>query len=156
MQGLEYRSPVRRVSALALPVSAALILLPSTIRPLAAQEASTDVEAASAAATKWLALIDAGEYEASWTQAASGFQDAVTPAVWTESVTNARGSLEPFGDRELISSQQVTDPPGAPPGDYVILQYRTDVAGDRTAVETVVPMREGDAWKVSGYFVNPE
>jgi len=109
-----------------------------------------------AAATEWLALLDAGEYEASWKQAASAFRDAVTPAVWTESVTNARGSLEPFGDRELISSQQLTDPPGAPPGDYVILQYRTDVAGDRTVVETVVPMREGDAWKVSGYFVNPE
>lgn len=141
-------------------------LLPFTATPLAAQEAeganpaadeaSAVLEAATAAATEWLEIIDAGEYEESWQEAASAFQDAVTPATWRESVTGARGPLEPFGERTLIASQQVTDPPGAPPGEYVILQYRTEVSGDRTAVETVVPMKEGDAWKVSGYFVQPE
>lgn len=144
------------------------LLLPFAAAPLAGQEAGADraddpgaeetsaaIEAATAAATEWLALIDAGDYEESWKEAASAFQDAVTPAVWETSVTEARSQFEPFGERTLTSSRQVTDPPGAPAGEYTILQYRTEVSGDRTVTETVVPMKEGDAWKVSGYFVQP-
>lgn len=147
-------------------LTAALLLLPFAATPLAAQdqdaeadptadEASAAIEAAAAAATDWLALVDAGEYEESWREAASAFQDAVTPAVWETSLTDARSELEPFGERTLTSSQQLTDPPGAPAGEYVLLQYSTEVSGDRTVTETVVPMKEGDAWKVSGYFVQP-
>lgn len=158
----------RWLSAPGLVALSALILLPAAASPLAAQEAeaaedmdmATDdaaaIEDATEAATEWLVLIDEGAYEESWKQSASAFQDAVTPAVWHTSVTDARGPLEPFGERTLIGSQQLTDPPGAPPGDYVVLQYRTEISGDRTAVETVVPMKEGDTWKVSGYFVQPE
>ena len=36
-----------------------------------------------------------------------------------------------------------------------MLQYRTEVSSDRTVTETVVPMKDGDACKVSGYFVQP-
>jgi hypothetical protein len=163
MAGLRYRTTFPSTGALPLLAAAALILLPLDARPLAAQEAdaadaaddTSAAEAAAAAATEWLALIDAGEYEQSWKEAASAFQDALTPAVWETSLTDARSQFEPFGERTLTSSQQVTDPPGAPAGDYVILQYRTEVTGDRTVTETVVPMKDGDAWKVSGYFVRP-
>lgn len=158
------RSTDRRTRSLV--ILAAGLLLPFAATPLAAQdqdaepdpaanEASAEIEAATAAATEWLALVDAGEYEESWRQAASGLQDAVTPAVWETSLTDARSQFGPFGERTLTSSQQVTDPPGAPAGEYVMLQYRTEVSGDRTVTETVVPMKEGDAWKVSGYFVQP-
>lgn len=156
------RSTGRRTRSLV--ILAAGLLLPFAATPLAAQdaeasppadEAPAEIEAATAAATEWLALVDAGEYEESWRQAASGLQDAVTPAVWESSLTDARSQFGPFGERTLTSSQQVTDPPGAPAGEYVMLQYRTEVSDDRTVTETVVPMKEGDAWKVSGYFVQP-
>lgn len=145
-------------------LTAGLLVLPFAATPLAAQDAeakpsaetaSPEIEAAAAAATEWLALVDAGEYEESWREAASAFQDAVTPAVWETALIDARGQFEPFGERTLTSSQQMTDPPGAPAGDYILLQYRTEVSGDRTVTETVVPMKEGDVWKVSGYFVRP-
>lgn len=159
------RSTGRRTRSLV--ILAAGLLLPFAATPLVAQDqdaeldpsadqTSAEVEAATAAATEWLALIDAGEYGESWREAASAIQDAVTPAVWETSLTDARSQFEPFGERTLTSSQQMTDPPGAPAGDYVLLQYRTEVSGDRTVTETVVPMKEGDAWKVSGYFVHPE
>jgi hypothetical protein len=167
MAGLRDRTTLPSTGALTLLAGAALMLPPLHAQPLAAQEAdaadtadaaddtSAAVEAATAAATEWLTLIDAGEYEESWKEAASAFQDAVTPAVWETSLTDARGQFEPFGERTLTSAQQVTDLPGAPAGDYVILQYQTEVSGDRTVTETVVPMKEGDQWKVSGYFVRP-
>ncbi len=122
-----------------LVILAAALLLPFAAGPLAAQDqdaeanppadkTSEDLAAATAAATEWLALVDSGEYEESWQKAASAFQDAVTPAVWETSLTDARSQFEPFGERTLTSSQQVTDPPGAPAGDYVLLQYRTEVS----------------------------
>jgi hypothetical protein len=44
--------------------------------------------------------------------------------------------------------------PGAPAGDYVVIQYATQFANKDKAVETVVPMRTPDgSWKVSGYFI---
>lgn len=157
---------VRWLSAPGLLASSALILLPATASPLAAQEAGADEapaaaqeaapEAATDKAMSWLALVDEGDYEGSWKQSAGSFQDAVTPSVWETSVTDARSQFEPFGERTSIGSRQITDPPGAPPGDYVILQYRTEASGDRTVVETVALVKEGEAWKVGGYFVQPE
>ena len=45
--------------------------------------------------------------------------------------------------------------PGAPTGDYVVVQYTTRFAnGPAAVVETVTAMREPDgAWKAAGYFV---
>jgi hypothetical protein len=44
--------------------------------------------------------------------------------------------------------------PGAPDGDYVVIQYRTRFEHKAAAVETVPPMRDADGqWRVSGYFI---
>jgi hypothetical protein len=44
--------------------------------------------------------------------------------------------------------------PGAPDGEYVVIQYSSQFANKASAVETVTPMREKDgSWKVSGYYV---
>jgi len=114
------------------------------------------VEAASAAALQWLAIVDGGDYEASWEAAAPALKDALAATQWAAALGQARGPLEPFGDRERISARYTTELPNAPAGEYVVLQYRTAVSGDRTVVETVVPMKVDGAWKVSGYFVRPE
>lgn len=114
------------------------------------------IAAAEDAALAWLALVDAGDYEASWEQAAPALRDAVTTQQWIAALGQAHGSLAPFGERERISAQYTTELPNAPEGEYVVLQYRTGVAGDRTVVETVVPMNIDGEWMVSGYFVRPE
>ncbi|MEE9208313.1 MAG: DUF4019 domain-containing protein [Gemmatimonadota bacterium] len=119
-----------------------------------------DVEAETAAAleatTAWLELLDAGEYEETWNEAAAAFQAAVTVGNWIASVVQARTNFEPFGERVEVGSRYMTDIPNAPPGEYVVFQFRTAVAGDRTVIETVTPMKEQGAWKVSGYFVRPD
>jgi hypothetical protein len=44
--------------------------------------------------------------------------------------------------------------PGAPDGDYAVIQFSTEFAHKRTARETVTPMRDADGeWRVSGYFI---
>jgi len=56
--------------------------------------------------------------------------------------------------RKLVSSESRRSLPGAPDGEYVVIQYDTQFAHKAHAVETLVPMRERDgSWKASGYFV---
>jgi hypothetical protein len=114
------------------------------------------VEAATVAALDWLALLDDAKYEESWQAGASVLQDNVTVEQWSTALKDARDPLEPFDARKLLESRKVTDPQGAPEGEYIFLHYRTQAANEQTVTETVVLVEEGDAWKVVGYFVQPE
>ena len=113
------------------------------------------VEAATVAALDWLTLIDDGKYDESWQAGASVLQDNVTVEQWSTALKDARDPLEPFEGRKLLESRKVTDPQGAPAGEYIFLHYRTQAANEQTVTETVVLLEEGDAWKVVGYFVQP-
>ncbi|MGA2683902.1 MAG: DUF4019 domain-containing protein [Verrucomicrobiota bacterium] len=105
-------------------------------------------------AEKWLALIDRGNYLESWKAAAPIFQGAVTEAAWANSMNTFR---EPLGDlvsRKLKSAQRMTELPGAPDGQYVVMQFETSFADKKSAIETVTFMLEKDGqWKCAGYFI---
>jgi Protein of unknown function (DUF4019) len=134
----------------------ALVVLAGPGHAQQANDSAATAQAASAADT-WLLLVDNGDYDASWDQAAPAFQQAVSKADWGRSVTQARIPFEPFGARRLAKAEFQESLPNAPPGPYVILQYRTSVSQNRTVTETVVPMRQADGrWMVAGYFVRPE
>jgi hypothetical protein len=128
-----------------------LVLL-AAARPLAAQAPE---QAAQRAAESWLTLVDSARYAESWTQAAAGFRAAVSQETWDTTMVRVRGPLGAARSRELLGAQYSTSLPGAPPGGYVVLQFRTVFAGrEAPAVETVVPMKEPDGiWRVSGYFI---
>lgn len=135
----------------------ALLFVPG----LAARAQTPDTAAAIAAAKEvvpaWLAMLDHGRYTETWDSAATPFRDAVTKADWKTAVTKARGPFEPFGARTLMSATFATALPGAPAGEYVVLQYRTLAAGGRAVVETITPMKEKDGrWRVAGYYIRPE
>ena len=127
----------------------------------AAQQAATDTAAiratAEQVARKWLAIVDQARYDESWNQASAAFRAAVTQSDWELAVRSARGPLEPFGARRLIGSRYFTQLPNAPPGQYMVLQFSTVVAGGRMVIETVTPMKDTDGtWRVGGYFVRPQ
>ncbi len=124
----------------------------TTARPAAAQSPE---QAAQHAAERWLALVDSAQYAESWTQAAAAFRTALSQGGWDTTMMRVRSPLGAARSRELLGAQYSSTLPGAPPGEYVVLQFRT-VFADRTApaVETVVPMKEPDGtWRVSGYFI---
>ena len=44
--------------------------------------------------------------------------------------------------------------PGAPDGEYVVIQFESSFERKRYAVETVTPMLDRDGkWSVSGYYI---
>src|SRR5689334_6630342 len=101
-----------------------------------------------AAARSWLGEIDAGNYVDSWKQATSYFQGALTEKNWTDALTGARRPLGKLLARTLVKTQSATSLPGAPDGNYLVMQFDTSFENKKSAVELVTFMREksGD-WK---------
>jgi hypothetical protein len=56
--------------------------------------------------------------------------------------------------RKLKSKQYTRTLPGAPDGEYVVIQYETTFENKQSATETVTPMLDKDGvWRVSGYYI---
>ncbi len=48
----------------------------------------------------------------------------------------------------------MTSLPGAPDGEYVVIQYNTEFENKKVAIETITPMLDDDGkWRVSGYYI---
>ncbi len=123
------------------------------VAPSIGSAAEAKKEAAKQAALEWLALVDATQYEASWKQAASLFRTQVSTSDWMKAVAAARSPLGGFVARDLISATYATSLPGAPDGEYVVLQFQTQFENKAQAVETVTPMLDEGQWRVAGYYI---
>lgn len=120
---------------------------------LYAQDAAS-VGAATDAADKWLAMMDAGQSAKAWDAVAPVMQAAVTRETWASVSSQVRAPLGAVKSRKQGSAGYTRTLPNAPAGEYVVIQYNTDFDKRAGAVETVVPMRQPDgSWKVSGYFI---
>ncbi len=82
------------------------------------------IDQATIAAESWLKLVDSGNYQVSYDQASSLFKNAVTEAQWAEQVGVVRRPLGPLESRKVRHAQYATTLPGAPDGQYVVIQYR--------------------------------
>ncbi len=122
------------------------------VSALRAEEGSE--KAADAAAQKWLSIVDGGNYAESWKQGASLFRKAVTAEQWSAALNASRGSYGALVSRKLKKAEYRTSLPGAPDGEYVVLQYDSSFEHKKAAVETVTPMKDTDGvWRVSGYYI---
>ena len=102
-------------------------------------QADEKTDAAVAAAKEWLAVVDSKEYKKSWHEAASFFKEHVKEKQWEEQISTVRGPLGKAVSRELIGTQFTTILPGAPKGEYVVIQFKTNFADKPNSVETINP-----------------
>jgi hypothetical protein len=125
------------------------------VKPEVKQEAKTEAEkAALKVAEDWLQLIDAGKYSESWQEAAEYARAIVNRQNWQKTFQDARQPLGKLISRKLKSTRYTTSAPGAPNGQYVIIQYETSFENKASAVETITPMLDKDGkWRVSGYYI---
>ncbi len=122
--------------------------------PIPSLAADKPEKEAQAAAEQWLAVIDAGQFAESWQATATVFQAAVSQPQWKSSLESVRKPLGSLVSRKLKSAKYSKKLPGAPDGEYVVLQFTTSFTNKNGAVETVTPMLDQDGkWKVSGYFI---
>ena len=116
--------------------------------------ASSEEQAALESAGAWLALVDAGEYGKSWDEAASFFKGRLSKDQWEKALPTVRKPLGKVISRATGSAMYSKAVPGAPDGQYVVIQYNTSFENKKSAVETVTPMLDKDGkWRVSGYFI---
>ena len=104
---------------------------------------------------KWLKLLDRGQLGPAWDISAKHLKAQVTRAEWVKGIGEAR---KPFGKLKARRSDRFArahQMPGAPDGDYAIVQFETDFANGKHATEQITWMLEPDGgiWRVSGYYI---
>jgi len=113
-----------------------------------------DQKPAVEAAQAWLARIDAGRYGESWREASASFQKAISETDWTRALTGARQPLGACASRSLRQAKSAAELPGAPDGQYVVMEFDAAFANKQKASELVTFMRDPDgAWRAAGYFI---
>ncbi|WP_293765902.1 DUF4019 domain-containing protein [uncultured Aquitalea sp.] len=116
---------------------------------------TNSVVQAASAAEAWLGLMDAGSYAPAWQAAATYFQQQIALPAWEEAAGAGRGPLKALHGRVLHRASEEHHLPGAPEGDYVLIQYLSRFDGAEQAVETVAMQREDKAgWKAVGYYIS--
>jgi hypothetical protein len=112
------------------------------------------VEQATKAAESWLKLLDSGDYRACYEQASQIVKDHLSEDAFVRQFSAARKPLGAVVSRKLKVAQYATSLPGAPDGQYVVMEYDTSFANKKSATETVAPMLDKDGqWRVSGYYI---
>jgi len=134
-------------------VLAFLFLFSSAAFAAGGEHADAEKKALTAAKA-WLAMVDKGDYAASWEASASPMKAAVTPEQWDTAMKGVRAPLGALMARKMVTAKYATTLPGAPDGKYVVITFKTRFANKKAAVETVTPMIDTDGtWHVSGYFI---
>lgn len=110
--------------------------------------------AAVSAAETWLSLVDEEKYGESWDEAAEVFKGAVTRDQWINLMKSGRKTLGKKLTREIKSSSYRTSLPGAPDGEYVVIQFKSSFEKKKSTIETITPALDKEGkWRTSGYYM---
>ncbi len=110
--------------------------------------------AAVMAAENYLILIDTAQYGKSWDISSTFFKSQVPKQTWVKQISAIRPQLGKVINRQISNASYMTELPGAPDGEYVVIQYKSSFDRKHNSVETVTPMLDKDGqWRVSGYYI---
>lgn len=123
---------------------------------IAAEKPAAEAPASLSRAQYFLAAVDQGNWQESWDRAGAYFQSQVSADQWAAQGRPVRQPLGAVTSRELSNVNRAATLPGAPEGEYEVLQFTTKFAAvEKPAIETVVMLMGDDGWEVVGYFVRP-
>lgn len=134
------------LAALALVANPSDALQPvqTQIRPAVAPDPAVEQTA-----REWLALVDKGDWTASFSRAGRAFRAVNTAAGWADASRKVRTPLGRVGPRRVLEQRYVN----APPAGYRQITFRSSFAGKDDAVEIVTLEREKSEWRVVGYII---
>ena len=115
----------------------------------AAERGEADVATAKA----WVALVDGRRWSESWVATGTLFRSQLHQPRWASTVQSVREPLGTVVTRSLKTVTKTNSLPGAPDGEYEVVQFQTTFAKKRDATETVILAKETSGWKVDGYFI---
>ena len=127
-----------------------LLLLLCLTFSIAAYSGDADEESGVFA---WLEIVDSGNYAASWEESAPFFQKQISSSNWVQSLKEVRAPLGAVISRKVTNTAAHSTLPGAPAGEYVVVTLATSYEHKDTATETVTVTKDGNDWRVVGYFI---
>lgn len=121
--------------------------------PVSFSFAVSDDKPATDSARQWVTLIDQRQYAESWEKASELFKESISRAEWVKSLEMVRAPLGDVVSRQVRNTARTTSLPGAPEGDYVIVEFDTSFQNKEGAIETVTMSRRDNKWMVGGYYI---
>ena len=110
--------------------------------------------AGSIAAKQWLKIVDAGKYAESWQKSDSLFKLQLSQSKWDAALKGVRSPLGKANSRSEIAAKKYATLPGAPDGEYLVIQYQTEFQNKKSAIETLTLSKSSGEWLPLGYFIN--
>lgn len=124
------------------------------VKPAAATENDPDVALAKKAALDWLALSDAGKFDATWDEAATMFQKAQNKGAWAKGLGDARPTMGKLINRSFLNSEIRTSLPGVPPGKYITVRFNSVFEKHKDGAESVTLIKDGTrGFRMMSYFL---
>ena len=134
------------------PLTKAPISKPPT-EPPPGQPSLADDQDAIEAGKKWLQLLDAGKAGAAWDVSSNQLQSEVKRDKFIAEMRRVRKPLGKLSSRTAVKFARAHDLPGAPSGDYAVIEYDAQYANGKHLSEQLIwAIAEGDSWRVAGYF----
>lgn len=125
---------------------------PSEHKEKIAQEAS--MQAPLESVHSWLALLDQGNYVATYEQTSSRMKELVQPQQWFTGMNAVRKPLGAAKSRTFKEQQYTTSLPNKPDGKYWVVKLDTDFEHRPSSTETItVKHAEDGQWRVAGYII---
>jgi len=110
--------------------------------------------AAAEAARQWLSLVDGGQYAESWEEGSDFFKAIVGKQDWLGKMNAIRKPMGATVSRKPKLTTYRTTMPGAPDGEYVIVQFASSFDNKKVSVETAtLTLTEDRGWRIIGYFI---
>jgi Protein of unknown function (DUF4019) len=119
----------------------------------AADPHAAEERAAQRQALGFLGYLDAGRYSDGYAYTSKLIRRQMGQAAFAKNVQKDRAPLGAKQTRKLLDATYTTSLQGQPAGQYVVLQYNSDFADKKGAVETLVLSFESGYWRVAGWFV---
>jgi hypothetical protein len=127
---------------------------PATVPSDGDSSSDPDVALARKAALAWLALVDAGKFEATWDEAARSFQKAQKKEAWAQGLGSARPTMGALVKRTYLNHQIRTALPKLPPDKYVTIRFKSVFANHQDGSESVTLVKDGDrGFRMMSYFL---
>lgn len=132
-------------------MSLTLCLLADTKKPTVDKKT---LEASAEASKKWLDLVDKNHFPESWDQSSSLMRLTIPKDEWVHILDKVRKPLGNVQARVVADQRTAQNPKGLPPGNYMVMFYKTTFAHKKDAAELVTLYSEDGNWKVMTYQVN--
>ncbi len=114
----------------------------------------SDVEKGYQASLSWLALLDKENYSESWDQSSSLMKSTIENQSWNQILQQTRKNLGKVISRTIVDKRIAKNPKDLPPGNYLVMVYKTQFKNKASALELVTLFLENDQWRTVTYQSN--